>query len=128
MNAIQSSKSLRPQPPHPRAAKPQRQNSHIGETIEASTKLGVNLLLAAIAVSALAQLLPYQLTQREKLQEMQAEVNLTSQRINQLEVQYKRSSQPQEVKRIVQEQSNLIDASNHKVVWIQPKPATHPAR
>lgn len=120
MHAIQPSKSLPSRSPQSRVAKMQRQHSPMGEVIEATTKLGVNVLLAAIAVSALSQLLPYQLAQHAKLREIEAEVNTTSQRVNQLQAEYKRSSQPQEVKRIVQEQTNLIDAQKQKVIWVQP--------
>lgn len=121
MNAIQPSESLlRSRKTTSRAVKAPKLRTHLPQTLEAAAILGINILLAGIAISTLTQLLPYQLAQRAKLQEVQAEVKQSANRVHQLREEYNRSLDPQEAKRIVEEQSNLIDPQKQKVVWIRP--------
>ncbi len=126
MNASRPSETMRRNrssvlPKKKRVAQPRRQQPHyLPQVLEANAILGVNLLLGAMAISTLLHLVPYQLNQQAKLRAMQAEVDSTAQRVSQLKNQSQRSQDPTEAKRIVQEQSNLIDAQQRKVVWIRP--------
>lgn len=98
-----------------------RQSSQTPQLLEASTILGVNLLLSIAAIVSLCQLIPYQLAQVQKLKEMRAEVSRTENRVNRLKSQLQQNLDPKQTSRIVEEQSNLIEVQQMKVVWVKPK-------
>lgn len=93
--------------------------THTPQAFEVTTKLGVNLLCAMVAITSLVHLLPYQLEQQSKLHDIRSEVDQTASRVNELHTRYKRSFDPNFAKQIVQEQSQLIEAHQRKIVWIQ---------
>jgi len=98
-----------------------RQSSQTPQLLEASTILGVNLLLSIAAIVSLCQLIPYQLAQVQKLKEMRAEVSRTENRVNRLKSQLHQNLDPKQTSRIVEEQSNLIEVQQMKVVWVKPQ-------
>jgi len=81
----------------------------------------VNLLLSIAAIVSLCQLIPYQLAQVQKLKEMRAEVSRTENRVNRLKSQLHQNLDPKQTSRIVEEQSNLIEVQQMKVVWVKPQ-------
>lgn len=85
--------------------------------------LAVNVLLSATAVSALFHLVSYQRSQQAKLHELQAEVNLATARVNQATEQFNRNHDPQQARRIMQEQTNRIEPQQLQVVWTNSNPA-----
>lgn len=106
-------------PVRPRA--PRRPATHTPQALEVTTKLGINLLCATVAISSLVHLLPYQLEQQAKLQDIRSEVSQTAHRVDELQTRYKRSFDPNVAKQIVQEQSQLIEVHQRKIVWIKPE-------
>ncbi|MBD2123217.1 hypothetical protein [Trichocoleus sp. FACHB-262] len=128
MNAIQpSSPPLRTSnhlrlatPPNPRQRrKPAKAATKlpVGLVMETTLKLAVNVTLSVAAVSTLMRILPYQLSQQEKLQEIRAEVNVTEGRVNRLRDDFSRHFDPQQTKALMQEQSNRVDPKQLQVVW-----------
>jgi len=101
-----------------------RQSSQTPQLLEASTILGVNLLLSIAAIISLCQLIPYQLAQMQKLKEMRAEVSRTENRVNRIKAQLQQNLDPKQTSRIVEEQSNLIEAQQLKIVWVKPQAET----
>jgi hypothetical protein len=85
--------------------------------VETTFKLGVNITLSVAAASTLMRILPYQLSQQEKLQEIRAEVNVTEGRVNRLRDNFSHHFDPQQTKTIMQEQSNRVDPKQLQVVW-----------
>jgi hypothetical protein len=128
MNAIQPSSPplrsgnhlrLAPPPHQRRPAKSAKAAAKLpaGLVVEATFKLAVNITLSVAAISTLTRILPYQLSQQEKLQEIRAEVNVTEGRVNRLRDDFSRHFDPQQTKAIMQEQSNRVDPKQLQVVW-----------
>jgi hypothetical protein len=127
MNAIQpssppfrTSSHLRLAPP-PQRRQPKSPKAStkvpVGLVFETTFKLGVNITLSVAAASTLMRILPYQLSQQEKLQEIRAEVNVTEGRVNRLRDNFSHHFDPQQTKTIMQEQSNRVDPKQLQVVW-----------
>ncbi len=126
MNAIQpvrpplrSEPLLRVVPPPRQRRKIQKSKAQVpaGLVMETVFKLGMNVVLSAAAVSTLTRILPYQLSQQEKLQEIRAEVNVTEGRVNRLRDDFGRHFDPQQARSIMHEQSNRVDPKQLQVVW-----------
>lgn len=114
-------------PPH-RSAKP---NSSKGRNqriraIEALTVFGVNVTLASVAIVAVARLVPYNISQQQKLQTLQQEVIQANHRVQRLESDHQRFADPQARMEIAQEENNLIGANQRRVIWI-PSQGQQPA-
>jgi outer membrane murein-binding lipoprotein Lpp len=86
---------------------------------EAVVKLGVNVLISGAAIAALAQLIPYSVSQQTKLKEIQAEVNTTDTRVARLKTDFNRYFDPRQAAAIAQEQTNRADP-NQRVVVLEP--------
>ncbi|WP_009632416.1 hypothetical protein [Synechocystis sp. PCC 7509] len=126
MNALQQ-----PRPPletvEPRrGVKPQRKtrkrsrlHPYQGMVIENTAKLVVNIVLVAGAVSALVKLLPYNVSQQAKLQEISTEVKLTESRVTDLQTDFNRSFDPHEAKKIMAEQSNRVDPRQRQIFLLK---------
>jgi hypothetical protein len=95
-----------------------RPRSHPHQTLAAETgvKLTVNIVISVCAASALIQLLPHYQAVQEKLQEIQAEVNLTQGRVDKSRSDFNRYFDPSLAKSAMQEQSNRIDPQQRPVI------------
>lgn len=129
MNAFQPPN--RPSPPAPpprrRVSKRIRQKSQAPQrsiATEATTKLGVNLLLSLIAVAALAKLLPYNLSQQSSFEELQAKVAETESRVDRLQTDFNHHFDPRQARSVMQEESTRIEPGQHQIVWTTPQRAT----
>jgi hypothetical protein len=120
MNAIQPS-----QPPLqpiqkrrviPRPKRHLRQRSYQVMALESTAKIAVNLVITAVAASALVQLLPYHWLQQEKLREVHTEVKLMEGHVNSLQAEFSRNFDPQQAKSIRQQQGYRFDPSQRRVV------------
>lgn len=87
-------------------------------TIEVMVKLGVNLLLITAASSALFRLVPYHRTQQERLQQIQAELDKTEDRLDTVNADFGRHFDPQQVGKIMQEQTNRFSPNQRQIVWV----------
>lgn len=76
----------------------------------------VNIVISVCAASALIQLLPHYQAVQEKLQEIQAEVNLTQGRVDKSRSDFNRYFDPSLAKSAMQEQSNRIDPQQRPVI------------
>ncbi|WP_138501790.1 hypothetical protein [Nostoc sp. PA-18-2419] len=120
MNAIQPSRPpLQPIQKRrviPRPKRHLRQRSYQVMALESTAKIAVNLFITAAAASALAQLLPYQWLQQQKLREIHTEVNLMEGHVNSLQAEFSRNFDPQQAKSIRQQQGYRFDPSQRRVV------------
>lgn len=80
-------------------------------------KLVANGVISAAAIAALAQLLPYHLSQQSKLREVRAEAKQTEKRVTDLRTNFSRYFDPQQAKSVMQEQSYRRDPTQRQVVW-----------
>lgn len=87
---------------------------------EIVVKVLINLGIIAAGLVALSQLLPYYLTQREKLTNLEAAHKEAQARVNQLQTSYHQDNQPQALERIAQEEANLIRPNQRRIVWVKP--------
>ncbi|MFN6526349.1 MULTISPECIES: slr1601 family putative cell division protein [unclassified Nostoc] len=120
MNAIQPSKPpLQPIQKRRVISRPKRhlrQRSYKVMALESTAKIAVNLVITAVAASALTQLLPYHWLQQEKLREMSTEVKLMEGHVNGLQAEFSRNFDPQEAKIIRQRQGYRFDPSQRQIV------------
>lgn len=122
MNAIQPSRPpLQPtQKPRvvPRPKRHLRQRSYQMMALEGIAKIAVNLVITAVAASALIKLLPEQSLQQEKLREISTEVKLMEGRVNTLRAEFSRNFDPHQAKSIRQEQGYRFDPNQRQIVLI----------
>ncbi|MBE9184776.1 hypothetical protein IQ270_08645 [Microcoleus sp. LEGE 07076] len=123
MQAIQPTVTpLRPVKTPPRVtsgrSSNRRQRSYPHQTLAAETgvKLAVNIVLSVCAISAVIQLWPHYQAVQEKLQEIQAEVNLTQERVDKSRSDFNRYFDPSLAKTVMQEQSNRVDPQQRPVI------------
>jgi hypothetical protein len=108
---------LEPRRVVPRTQRRQQRHSFRAVAGETSAKLVVNIVLSAAAITGLAQLLPYHLSQQSKLGEVRAEVKRAEERVKNLRTDFKRSFDPGQAKSVMQEQSSRVDPNQRQVVW-----------
>lgn len=126
MNALQQ-----PRPPletveHRRRVTPPRKirprsrlSPYQGMAVENTAKLIVNVVLVAGALSALIKLLPYNISQQAKLREISTEVELTQSRVTSLQNDFNRTFDPQQAKKIMQEQSSRVDPAQRRIFLLK---------
>ncbi|MEM8502118.1 MAG: hypothetical protein AAF716_03080 [Cyanobacteria bacterium P01_D01_bin.1] len=88
--------------------------------LESSVKLTVNLLLAIIASTTIAKLVPYYQVQQEQLGTLQDSVAQAEKKNAELRDQFSRNFDPAQTSRIMQEQSGMGYPNQRKVIWTQP--------
>jgi hypothetical protein len=82
--------------------------------------LTVNLLLAVVAGSTLARLIPYYRTQSSELRMQQEAVQVLEQEKLTLWRDFSRNFDPQQASSVMQEQSGQTPANQRTIVWINP--------
>ncbi|MGB7251453.1 MAG: hypothetical protein WBC73_21135 [Phormidesmis sp.] len=87
---------------------------------ESSVKLTVNLLLAIVATTTIAKLVPYYQSQQQRLSTLQTSVQMAEQKKNELRSQFDRNFDPAQASHIMQEQSGRTYPNQKKVVWSEP--------
>jgi hypothetical protein len=125
MQAIQPSRPpLEPnhkRPHKPRPKKHLRQRSHQVMALETTAKIGVNVLISAAAISALANLIPHNWVQQDKLRTIRTQVGLMETRVNTIKTEFNRNFDPTQTNRIMQEQGYRIDPNQHPIVFTHTK-------
>lgn len=121
MHALKPS-YLPPQPLRPSRTVPRhkvkiKQRPYRAVLVEATVKLSVNVVISAVAIGALAQLLPYRSSQAAKLQELQVTVKATKDRVQRTENKFNQYFDPYQTDANMQAQSNRIGAQQRRIVW-----------
>ena len=126
MNAIRQSRPpLHPVAPaasratHPRR-RSHRQSSHRATALEAGAKLTVNCFLAIAALSALVKLVPQNVSQQAKLQNIRMEVSAVESRVNRLQADFSRRFDPNQANSVMREQSGRLTPGQRQVIWVTP--------
>ncbi len=87
---------------------------------EIALKLGFNGILAIGAIAALVRLLPYQQVQQLKLHEVQMQVQETERRVSELRNNFNRNFDPQQIRKIMEEQSPRLDPNQRNIFLTTP--------
>ncbi|PZO60703.1 MAG: hypothetical protein DCF15_01780 [Phormidesmis priestleyi] len=87
---------------------------------ESSVKLTVNLLLAIVATTTIAKLVPYYQAHQQRLTTLQDAVAVAEHKNAELRSQFTNNFDPAQASRIMQEQSGLGYANQKRVVWESP--------
>lgn len=120
MNAIQTSRPTQQSLPTrrrvPRPKRHPRRHSYSVVAGEITIKLLVNLILCSAAIAGLAQLLPYHLSQKAKLQEVRAEVERTQNRVDKLRNDFSQAFDPAQARQVMEKQSYRVDPNQLQVV------------
>jgi hypothetical protein len=93
---------------------------------ETTAKLAVNFTLSMAAIVALVQLLPYHSSQDVKLQELQAAVKLTGDRVQRVQSKFNNYFDPSQARENMQELTDRIDPSRRQIVWQTPAAPVSP--
>ncbi|MDJ0619219.1 MAG: hypothetical protein QNJ63_21170 [Calothrix sp. MO_192.B10] len=121
MNAIQPSffppEPIQKKPLTPRRKRHLRQRYYRAMAVEMTLKIGVNMAVATVAVSALTSLLPYHWSQQEKLREISTQVKRLEGNVNKLRADFSRNFDPHQTKTIMQEQGYRFDPNQRRVIW-----------
>jgi hypothetical protein len=115
MNALQPLAPLPSRRLTPRRRRHRQPHSHKGIAAEIAMKLVVNGILSATAIVTLAKLLPYQLIQQEKLQEVRLEVQETEARVDRLRENFSRNFDPSQTRNVMQEQSSRVAPGQRRI-------------
>ncbi|WP_414526577.1 hypothetical protein [Nodularia chucula] len=102
----------------PRPKRHLRQRSYQLMALETTAKIAVNLAISTAAISALVQLVPYQLTQQDRLREVGTEVKLMQTRVENLQSEFNRNFDPHQAQSIRQQQAYRFDPHQLPVVFV----------
>ncbi|MGK7921911.1 MAG: hypothetical protein AB4080_18095 [Trichodesmium sp.] len=97
----------------------QKKSTYLGITIESTAKLCTNILLSACVTSALLKLLPHYQSIQEKLQVIESEIEVTTDRLNNEKEKFSRYFDPSQAKTIMQEQSNRVAPHQIPIIWLE---------
>ncbi|MFB2898793.1 hypothetical protein ACE1CI_38255 [Aerosakkonemataceae cyanobacterium BLCC-F50] len=122
MNAIQPSKPHLEPVQSPKVVRQKVRQLRTRQTdalsLETTVKLAVNVFISGVAVSSLVHLLPYHQSIQTKLKEIKFEVKETEQRVDRLQTEYNRTTDPQQAKNIMRQQSHLVDPARRQIVLL----------
>jgi hypothetical protein len=91
---------------------------------ETTAKLVVNVMLSVAAVTALVQLLPYRSAQEGKLQELDAALNSTGDRVQGVQSRFQNFFDPYQARENMQELTDRIDPNRRRILWKSPSAAS----
>jgi len=87
--------------------------------VESAVKLTVNLLLAIIATTTIAKLVPHYQSQQARLDTLQTAVTDAERRNAELRSQFDRNFDPAQAGRIMQEQSGMAYPNQKQIIWTE---------
>jgi cell division protein FtsB len=110
------------EPPKSRRARQRRpskppSNSHQELAAEIKIKIAANVILSLAAMAALVRLLPYQFAQQEKLVQVHQDVQEIEARVERLRDNFSRNFDPNQMRKIMQEQSLFIDPNQRRIFF-----------
>lgn len=102
--------------------------THRAIAYETTAKLMVNVVLSVAAVAALVQLLPYRAAQVGKIQELDAALRSTDNRVQGVQARFQNFFDPYQARQNMQDLTDRIDPLQRRVIWKSPAPATIPPK
>lgn len=129
MNALQPARPplYSVEPARKRASRPrrrlrQRRNPHQSVAVEASLRLAVNVVVGMVAIAAIVRLLPQNISQQQKLNNLQSDVAALEQRVDRLQETFARQFDAGQARSVMQEETGRIGIGQRPVVWVKPAP------
>ena len=95
--------------------------------LESTVKLTVNVLLAVVATSTIAKLLPYYHQQKDELAALNQSISSLEKEHDGVWQDFSHNFDPEQSGRIMREQSGQEDPSRHPIVLIDPLQNAQPA-
>lgn len=127
MHAYQPERQPQPTatPRKRRRAAPQRQRQQSrrqkATLIELTLHMSVNCLLFTVAIATIVKLLPYHLTQQEKLADLRVEVEQAEVRVGKLRQDFNKNFDAYNNQRLMQEGTTKVDPNQKRVIWVEPE-------
>jgi hypothetical protein len=84
-------------------------------------KLGLNAVLVLVSGVAVFRLIPYQQLQQQKLDEITMQVEETEQRVKQLRLDFNRSFDPSQSRKIMEELSPRQNPNQRRIILTKPQ-------
>jgi hypothetical protein len=107
-------------PQRPRRSK----SAYRGLKSEIILKLIFSWAIAIAALTSAIKLLPYHLSQQEKLKELNIQVQDTEARVVKLQEQLNRNFDPQQTKNLMEQYSSLLAPNQSRIYWLPQKRGT----
>ena len=85
---------------------------------ETTAKLFANIVISSAAIFGIVQLLPYQLSQQAKLQDITKEVQRSEKRVTRLSSAFNRHFDPEQSQGVMQEQSNRVAPNQRRIILL----------
>ena len=108
----QSSKKVR------RKSSRKRRNPYRGISVEIGLKLILSWVVAIGAIASLFKLVPYHLSQQEKLEELRIQVEETDARVAKLREQLNHNFDPQRTRSLMEQYSTLTSPNKSYIHWL----------
>lgn len=105
-----------------RAKVRQHQAPYRAIAYETAAKLTVNVVLSTVAITALVQLLPYRASQSGKMQELEATLQSTGDRVKTVQDRFQHFFDPYQARENMQELTDRIDPNRRRIIWKTPSP------
>lgn len=105
--------------PHTSGHKKKKRHPHRAMALETTAKLMTNIVISVVATSALVQLWPHYRELQSKLQEINAEVQVTESRVNQARHHFSRYFDTSQTQRIMQENSTWVDPNQRQIILLE---------
>ena len=102
----------------PRHSSRKRHNPYRGATAEITLILMLSWAIAIAAIVSLFRLLPYHLTQREKLKELRIQVDQTDARVGKLREELNHNFDPQRTQSLMEQYSTLTAPNQSRIYWL----------
>ncbi|ERN42474.1 hypothetical protein KR51_00007850 [Rubidibacter lacunae KORDI 51-2] len=103
----------------PRKKTQRRGYPYWGVLAEITCKLCISGVLAGAAIAALAELVPHHRAQQARLRSVQHEVAVTKYRVDLLREQFDRSFDPEQARRVMQDETGRISPEMRRVIWVE---------
>ena len=95
-----------------------RGNPYRGVTTEIGLKLILSWAIAFAAIASLFKLVPYHLSQQEKLDELRIQVEETDARVTQLRDLLNKNFDPQRTQSLMEQYSSLTSPNQSRIYWL----------
>lgn len=95
------------------------QKLHQAIAREISFKLILSWIIALGAIASIFKLLPYHLSQKSKLKELEIQVQETDARVSKLRDELNRNFDPQQTQNLIKQYSTLTNANQSRIYWLK---------
>jgi cell division protein FtsB len=99
----------------------QQKRSNLEKTIETSLKIFANVGISLLAILSIKHLLPYHLTQQEKIAEINAEIAKIKPRVEKLQESFGTTFDPKLTRKVMEKNTYKVDPNVSRVFFIKKK-------